>query len=477
MPEGHTLHRLARLHQRRFAGAPVGVSSPQGRFTDAALVDGRVFRRASAWGKHLFHHYERLARSSTCTSGCTAHSPSGPHPCPPPVGAVRMRIVGADFGTDLRGPTACEVIDEAQVSAILSRLGPDPLRPDADPCAAWARISLSRRAIGALLMDQSVLAGVGNVYRSELLFRHRIDPYRPGRDIDEERVHLGVDGPGRPDESRSAPRPDHRGPRPRTTMGRRPTDRDVRAPTSIAVPESRADCVGRRSAPPRWRAATCSGARLVRSSRLEVEAAEVAATEVPAAEVAATAIASRRHRRPSRRHRRRRRSRRRRRRHPRRPFPGHNPRRSPDRTRIRSRFRSLRRRIRRRHAGEHRVEQQHRADAPRAGDAAPASTTARSTSPPAPAGRRRGRRGSSSGCAARARGTPRSRGPRSATRRSSVTAPAAFCPAMRLQFGSRVHAHRGARGPHVVQALDARSPWPASPAWRWWPARSARTRR
>ncbi len=105
-------------------------------------------------------------------------------PMPEPRGAVRMRIAGPDYGTDLRGPTACEVIDDAQMAMILDRLGPDPLRDDADPEAAWARITKSRRAIGALLMDQSVLAGVGNVYRSELLFRHGIDPYRPGRDID-----------------------------------------------------------------------------------------------------------------------------------------------------------------------------------------------------------------------------------------------------------------------------------------------------
>ena len=184
MPEGHTLHRLARLHQRRFAGAPVRVSSPQGRFADAELVDGRVFRRASAWGKHLFHEYD---------TGVLVHVHLGlygtftehPAPMPEPRGQVRMRIAGSGYGTDLRGPTACEVIDEAQVSAILDRLGPDPLRADADPSAAWARISKSRKAIGALLMDQSVIAGVGNVYRAELLFRHGIDPYRAGRDVDE----------------------------------------------------------------------------------------------------------------------------------------------------------------------------------------------------------------------------------------------------------------------------------------------------
>ena len=188
MPEGHTLHRLARLHQRRFAGTPVRVSSPQGRFPDASVVDGRVLTKASAWGKHLFHHYA----GDNGKAGPIVHVHLGLYgtfrehriPMPEPRGQVRMRIVGAEYGTDLRGPTACEVLDEAQVSAILSRLGPDPLRKDADPAAAWARISKSRKAIGALLMDQSVLAGVGNVYRSELLFRHGIDPYRPGRDID-----------------------------------------------------------------------------------------------------------------------------------------------------------------------------------------------------------------------------------------------------------------------------------------------------
>jgi endonuclease VIII len=189
VPEGHTLHRLARLHQRKFGGQPVGVSSPQGRFADgAAMVNGRVLRRASAYGKHLFHHY---------TGGPIVHVHLGLYGAftdwelpaeqsqPLPVGEVRMRMIGAGFGTDLRGPAACEVLDEAQVDAVLARLGPDPLRRDADPARAWKRITKSRRQISALLMDQAVIAGVGNVYRNELLFRHRIDPYRPGKAVDE----------------------------------------------------------------------------------------------------------------------------------------------------------------------------------------------------------------------------------------------------------------------------------------------------
>jgi endonuclease VIII len=183
MPEGHTLHRLARLHQKRFGRAPVTVSSPQGRFADAAAVDGRVLRRADAWGKHLFHHYAEGAVVHVHL-GLYGTFTEAPVPLPLPVGQVRMRMVGAEFGTDLRGPTVCELIDEAAVDDVVARLGPDPLRADADPELAWKRIAKSRRTIGGLLMDQKVMAGVGNVYRSELLFRHRIDPYRPGTHID-----------------------------------------------------------------------------------------------------------------------------------------------------------------------------------------------------------------------------------------------------------------------------------------------------
>jgi len=167
------------LHQRRFAGARVAVSSPQGRFADAAVVDGRLFSGASVWGKHLFHHYD---------GGPIVHVHLGlygtfreaPVPMALPVGQVRMRIVGAEYGTDLRGPTACELLDEAQVSAIVARLGPDPLRRDADPDLAGERIMKSRKIYWCTVDGPAGDRRIGNVYRSELLFRHHIDPYRPG---------------------------------------------------------------------------------------------------------------------------------------------------------------------------------------------------------------------------------------------------------------------------------------------------------
>ena len=183
MPEGHTLHRLAREHRRLFVGSPVRVSSPQGKFAaGAAMVDGRTLTATEAWGKHLLHHYE---------SGLVVHVHLGlygkftdaPIPLGPPVGQVRMRMVGTEFGTDLRGPTVCEVLTRPELKVIAARLGPDPLRRNADPERAWARLHRSKRPIGALLMDQSVVAGVGNVYRAELLFRHNMSPMRPGTAI------------------------------------------------------------------------------------------------------------------------------------------------------------------------------------------------------------------------------------------------------------------------------------------------------
>lgn len=237
MPEGHTLHRLARLHQKRFGRKPVIVTSPQQRFAEGAdAVSGRVLRRADAWGKHLFHHYDG-GHVVHVHLGLYGSFTEAPLPLDEPVGQVRMRMIGTEYGTDLRGPTVCEIIDAGAVDDVVARLGPDPLRPDADPALAWKRITKSRRTIGGLLMDQTIIAGVGNVYRSELLYRHHIDPFRPGTQIDADEfaamwadlvalmkvgVRRGKIVVVRPEHDRGAP--SYRPGRPRTYVYRRAGD-------------------------------------------------------------------------------------------------------------------------------------------------------------------------------------------------------------------------------------------------------------
>jgi DNA-formamidopyrimidine glycosylase len=181
VPEGHTIHRQAREHLARFGGSAVHVSSPQGRFADgAALLDCRVLERADAYGKHLFLGFAgdlwlhvHLGLYGSWTFGSV--------PAPPPRGALRVRLQADGSYADLRGPTACEVQTPEERAAVLARLGPDPLRRGGNPAAAWAKISRSRSPVGLLLMDQTVAAGVGNVYRAEVLYRAGIDPHRSAR--------------------------------------------------------------------------------------------------------------------------------------------------------------------------------------------------------------------------------------------------------------------------------------------------------
>jgi formamidopyrimidine-DNA glycosylase len=182
MPEGHTLHRLARRLGRDVTGRAVRASSPQGRFAGgAAEIDGDVPELVEAHGKHLL---------ATFASGAILHVHLGlfgkmerrRDPAAAPRGAVRLRLATERVAWDLRGPTACRLIGAGEREHLLARLGPDPLRPGADPEAALERIGRSRRAIGDLLLDQSVIAGIGNVYRAEILHLVGLPPQRPGRD-------------------------------------------------------------------------------------------------------------------------------------------------------------------------------------------------------------------------------------------------------------------------------------------------------
>ncbi|MFH0175686.1 Fpg/Nei family DNA glycosylase [Streptomyces cacaoi] len=182
MPEGHTIHRLAQDYAR-FTHRPLQVTSPQGKFTDAAaLLADTPLTHTEAHGKHLFLGFTGDLWIHIHL-GLFGKVNFGPAPAPPPTDTVRLRLADPTSYVDLRGPTTCALITGDEKQAIHARLGADPLRADADPASAYTRVSRSRTTIAALLMDQKIIAGVGNVYRAEVLFRHRIDPYRAGRAI------------------------------------------------------------------------------------------------------------------------------------------------------------------------------------------------------------------------------------------------------------------------------------------------------
>ena len=183
MPEGHSIHRYARQHRTLLGGRAVSASSPQGRFGQgAAALDGAVLDDVDPYGKHLFYRWD---------NGLTLHVHLGLYggfrdyagEPPPPTPGTRLELRAGEATLRLAGPTACDLIDPAEEAALRARLGPDPLRRDADAAAVLA--ALRRRAIpiGTALLDQSIVAGIGNVFRAEVMFLCGIDPNTPARDL------------------------------------------------------------------------------------------------------------------------------------------------------------------------------------------------------------------------------------------------------------------------------------------------------
>ncbi|MFC5501979.1 Fpg/Nei family DNA glycosylase [Lysinimonas soli] len=246
MPEGHSVHRIARQFERHFEHVPVAVSSPQGRFAaGAAQLDGHEIVQAKAVGKQMFLEFDnglwlrvhlgmygawdfagditvdattasangRMGQTNQRGTDLAAHEhslssigaprltrlrmseqeklePDATSFPPEPIGAVRVRLLTPTAVADLRGPTACEVQTIEQVDAAIAKLGPDPLVDDhaAGEERFTAVVRKKSTPIALLLMDQSVVSGIGNVYRAELLFRARLNPFTPGKEVPEQTV-------------------------------------------------------------------------------------------------------------------------------------------------------------------------------------------------------------------------------------------------------------------------------------------------
>lgn len=187
MPEGHVLHRLARTLNAEFRSGPVEVTSPQGRFaTEAALIDGTCLLEASAHGKHLFISFgqEPDAPEHTIYIHLGLIGSLRFEPAADEWGQMRLHISNGETAANLRGPQKCELMSPGEAAGIVDKSGFDPIVDLDPPEALWERVHRSKRTIGSQLMDQKLFAGVGNIYRAEVLFRQGIDPAVPGNQLD-----------------------------------------------------------------------------------------------------------------------------------------------------------------------------------------------------------------------------------------------------------------------------------------------------
>jgi endonuclease-8 len=186
LPEGHTIHRQLVDQAPHLVGHALTVSAPGGRLgTQAAAVDGRVLDAMDAHGKHLFYRFagRRVLHIHLGMDGRLRHHRAAAGQVLPPARGCVLRVSGPTFTFDLSAPRICEVTDEITARRTEATLGPDPLRADGDRDEAIRRWSGYDGPVGVALLDQSLAAGIGNVYRSEILFAHRMHPERPAASL------------------------------------------------------------------------------------------------------------------------------------------------------------------------------------------------------------------------------------------------------------------------------------------------------
>jgi endonuclease-8 len=174
MPEGDALHRAAARLQV-LVGSRVEASSPhpRGEATGvAAAVDGRVLESVEAVGKHLLLHFEDgvVLRSHLRMSGRWRVARRGTEW----FGRPWLVLRGDDWeAAQWNGPV---LTLEARP---VRRLGPDLLAADTDAAALVARVRRSdpERLLGEALVDQRLVAGIGNMWLAEALWQARLSPW------------------------------------------------------------------------------------------------------------------------------------------------------------------------------------------------------------------------------------------------------------------------------------------------------------
>jgi endonuclease-8 len=190
VPEGDTLHRAARrlqvlVGQRLEVEAP----HPRGRATEVApRIDGRVLESVEAIGKNLLLRFEGgvVVRSHLRMSGrWTVRPRGGPLTGRPWLVLRGERVEGLLWNGPVLEPHA----------RAIGRLGPDVLAvpPDVEGILARFRGADGTRTLGETLLDQSLVAGIGNMWLAETLWEARLSPWPRLRDVPEADRRLAIE--------------------------------------------------------------------------------------------------------------------------------------------------------------------------------------------------------------------------------------------------------------------------------------------
>lgn len=188
MVEGHGVHRVARAHIQKLLNKRFKAISPNGRFqVGAQAIDSKTLYRIEAHGKNLFYFFTDdkespgssidVVRVHFGMSGAfRINSLPGPDPRP----TTRLSLIHQESNTIAQlSAMICEHGDIELYNSTKAKLGPDPLREDALFKDVFERMKKCKKSIGLFLMDQKCVAGVGNIFRSEILFKAGLHPETP----------------------------------------------------------------------------------------------------------------------------------------------------------------------------------------------------------------------------------------------------------------------------------------------------------
>jgi len=193
MAEGDTILRAARRLDAALSGETVTASAPnpRGRAARIERLDGRRLDRVDSHGKNLLLHFGDLVLHSHMGMNGSWHVyPRGGRWRKPRRSAWAVLVGETQEAVQFGGPTL-RLLPAARLGSDpqLARLGPDILAPDFDPAAAVHRLRAHPdRTLGDALLDQNLVAGIGNIFKSEACFAARLDPWRPLADLDDDEL-------------------------------------------------------------------------------------------------------------------------------------------------------------------------------------------------------------------------------------------------------------------------------------------------
>ena len=193
MAEGDTILRAARRIEAAVGGEQLAVScpNPRGWASGVQRLDGSTLERVDARGKHLLLRFGDLTLHSHLGMSGSWHVYPRGGAWRKPAGAAWTVLTGeTSEAVQFGGPTLRLLrTDALRRDPTLSRLGPDILAGDFDAEAiARSLRAHPHRTLGDALLDQTLVAGIGNIFKSEACFAARLDPWQPIGDLTDEQL-------------------------------------------------------------------------------------------------------------------------------------------------------------------------------------------------------------------------------------------------------------------------------------------------